>query len=106
MFGGGTSLCRAYGLIERMPEASTSVDLATVKPMLRAIMEIDRGERGQRLPAYADDPQRVSREAIEVLSKDTDYAAAFVAFQRGMAYGEHVSMADCLPVLRQYAALM
>lgn len=82
------------------------IDLESVGPMLRAIMESDRKTRGARLPAYADDPIAVSSDALRRLSGDEDYAQAFDAFQRDMVYGDKVTLADCMPVLNAYAALM
>lgn len=82
------------------------IDLDAVRPMLQAIMESDRKTRGRKLPSYAEDPKAVSLDAIRVLSEDDGYAGAFSVFQRDMVYGSHVALADCLPVLREYAALL
>jgi len=84
----------------------SSIDLDTVQQMLPAIMESDRTTRGGRLPAYAENPKAVSLDALRALSEDEGYAEAFSAFQRDMVYGTHVALADCLPVLHEYAALM
>ncbi|WP_313341435.1 nucleotidyl transferase AbiEii/AbiGii toxin family protein [Stenotrophomonas sp.] len=82
------------------------IDLKLVQPVLQSIMESDRKTRGARLSAYSEDPRAVSRNALRLLAEDEAYAAAFAEFQRDMVYGVKASLADCLPVLDQYAELM
>lgn len=82
------------------------IELDKVKPMIGSIMESDRKTRSRKLPAYADNPQAVSISSIQALTDDGSYAEEFGVFQRDMVYGEHVSLAECLTVLHEFAALL
>lgn len=82
------------------------IDLSHMRPLMGSILESDRRSRSRGFPAYADNPQAVSRNAIETLAKDSDYAEAFDGFQRDMVYGARVALQDCLPVLRELATLL
>lgn len=82
------------------------IKLDKVKPMIGSIMESDRKTRSRKFPAYANNPQAVSRSSIQALTDDGSYAEEFDVFQRDMVYGERVSLANCLPVLQEFAALL
>lgn len=82
------------------------VALDEMRPLIAEIMESDRRSRSRGFPAYADNPQAVSRDAIEALAKESAYAEAFDSFQRDMVYGARVALRDCLPVLRELSGLL
>ena len=77
-----------------------------LQPMIREVMENDRKTRSRKFPAYAENPAAVSLDAIEILAGDDSYTREFELFQRDMVYGAHVALRDCLPVLRELAALL
>jgi predicted nucleotidyltransferase component of viral defense system len=82
------------------------VTLDEIRPLIGTIMESDRRSRSNGFPAYADNPQKVSRDAIKLLAKDASYAEAFEGFQRDMVYGARVTLYDCIPVLRELVTLL
>jgi len=82
------------------------VALDEMRPLIGTILESDRRSRSRGFPAYAENPQAVSREAVESLAKDPSYAEAFEGFQRDMVYGARVPLHECLPALRELATLL
>lgn len=82
------------------------IALDEIRPLIGTIMESDRRSRSRGFPAYAENPQAVSRDAIKLLAKDASYAEAFDGFQRDMVYGVRVTLHECLPVLRELATLL
>lgn len=82
------------------------IALDQMRPLIAEIMESDRRSRSRGFPAYAENPQEASRKAIELLANDAHYAEAFNGFQRDMVYGERVTLQECLPCLRELAALL
>jgi predicted nucleotidyltransferase component of viral defense system len=82
------------------------LDLDEMRPLIGEILESDRQSRSGGFYAYAQNPQAVSRDVIEMLAKDTSYADAFESFQRDMVYGDRIALHDCLPVLRELATML
>jgi hypothetical protein len=69
-------------------------------------MESDRATRAGKFRAYAQDPRGESRRAIDALADDSTYSVAFDRFVRDMVYGERATLAECVLVLRDIAAVL
>lgn len=79
---------------------------ADTRQALLAVITEERRGRGNRYPAYAEDPRREILAAIAVLRTDPAYETAFASFQRDMVYGDSADFAQCLGVLDTLALLM
>ena len=86
--------------------AQLRTDLTPKRDVLMEEVHAERRSRSRGFPAYAENPQAVSREAVESLAKDPSYAEAFEGFQRDMVYGARVPLHECLPALRELATLL
>jgi hypothetical protein len=69
-------------------------------------MVSDQETRGGRFPAYAEDPLRETRLAIEALRTDPSYAEAFATFQRDMVYGDHANYEECMESITEIGKLV
>jgi hypothetical protein len=78
-------------------------EFAEVIPLIPAIMQADAEAYGNQYPPYRDDPHGETWKAIHALENDPHYATVYAELNRDMVYGEKVSHADGVALLKQMA---
>jgi predicted nucleotidyltransferase component of viral defense system len=78
-------------------------DTADVAALAAEIMLADAELRGDKFPAYQNDPLGETLKAIEGISADAGYAASYAVFQRDMVYGDAPDFATAVGVLKAIA---
>ena len=74
--------------------------------VIKIIIESDRNTRGNRFPAYREDPYREIFNSLDVLRNEDEYKSAYNIFQRDMVYGELASFEDCMNTLCEYRKIL
>jgi predicted nucleotidyltransferase component of viral defense system len=75
-------------------------DPADVCALAREIMAADAELRGDKFPAYQNDPVVETIKAVDGIIADAEYAASYTAFRRDMIYGGSPEFAEAVETLR------
>ncbi len=78
-------------------------DPADVAALAKTIMVADAELRGERFPAYRQDPVGETIKAIAGIAADATYAAAYETFCRDMVYGEAGDFEEAMGTLTSIA---
>jgi predicted nucleotidyltransferase component of viral defense system len=78
-------------------------DEADVAALAKEIMAADAELRGEKFPAYQQDPVAETVKAIEGIAADAAYAANYATFCRDMVYGDAPDFATAVTTLKGIA---